>query len=146
MSSYTVEKATTCTRRFGMPLLDKFHLASGNVRDPYAVTVVERGVIVGHVPQAISSVCFLFLGRNSTLTCQVTGARHYSINLPQGGLEIPCKLIFYGESRLIVKVQNLLQEALTSGLLTSCNMDSECQKKRAHFNSPRRNAELSKVI
>ena len=59
-----------------------------------------------------------FLEENSTLTCQVTGARHYSINLPQGGLEIPCKLIFYGESRLIVEVQNLLQEALTSGLLT----------------------------
>jgi len=121
-----------------MPLLDKFHLASGNVRDPYAVTVVERGVIVGHVPQAISSVCFLFLGRNSTLTCQVTGARHYSINLPQGGLEIPCKLIFYGESRLIVKVQNLLQEALTSGLLTSCNMDSERQKKKSSLQQPKK--------
>ena len=49
--------------------------------------------------------------------------------LPQGGLEIPCKLIFSGESRLIVKLRNLLQEALTSGLLTSCNMDSEHQKK-----------------
>ena len=79
-----------------------------------------------------------FLEENSTLTCQVTGARHYSINLPQGGLEIPCKLIFYGESRLIVEVQNLLQEALTSGLLTSCNMDSERQKKKSSLQQPKK--------
>ena len=69
---------------------------------------------------AISSVCYLFLGKNGTISCQVTGIKHYSRNLPQGGLEVPCKLIFSGKSKLIIKVQNLLQEALTSGLLTPC--------------------------
>ena len=36
----------------------------GNIHDPYAVAVVETGVairIVGHVPRAISSVCYFFL-------------------------------------------------------------------------------------
>ena len=30
----------------------------GKVHDPYAITVLKRGVIVGHVPQAIFSVCY----------------------------------------------------------------------------------------
>ena len=28
----------------------------GNVHDPYAVAIVDKGVVVGHVPRAISSV------------------------------------------------------------------------------------------
>ena len=76
----------------------------GNVHDPYAVAVVEKGVTVGHVPRPISSVCSLFLGRNGTILCEVIGSWHYSIDLPQGGLEIPCKLIFHSEAKLIVKV------------------------------------------
>ena len=101
----------------------------GNVHDPYAVAIVDKGVVVGHVPRAISSVCYLFLGKRGTISCQVTGARHYSRDLPQGGLEIPCKLIFSGETRLIIKVQKLLQEALTSGLLTSYGTDSDPPQK-----------------
>ena len=101
----------------------------GNVHDPYAVGVVERGVTVGHVPRAISSVCSLFLGRNGTIMCEVIGARHYSIDLPQGGLEIPCKLIFRGEAKLIVKVQKLLQEAVDSGLLALSSTSTEPEHK-----------------
>ena len=99
------------------------------MHDPYALAVVNRGVIVGHVPRAISSVCYLFLGRNSTIQCQVTGTRQYSVDLPQGGLEVPCKLIFSGQARLIIRVQKPLQEALNSGLLTPCNVDSDPQQK-----------------
>ena len=101
----------------------------GNAHDPYAVAVLNRGVIVGHLPRAISSVCYLFLGREGTIQCQVTGTRQYSVDLPQGGLEVPCKLTFSGEARLIIKVQKLLQEALDSGLLTSCTVDTDPQRK-----------------
>ena len=91
----------------------------GNVHDPYAVAVVSNGpTVVGHVPRAISYVCHLFLGRNGRIMCQVTGTRQYSRDLPQGGLEVPCKLIFYGESLLLIKVRKLLKEATESGLLT----------------------------
>ena len=33
----------------------------GNSHDPYAVAVMERGVIVGLVPRALSAVCHQFL-------------------------------------------------------------------------------------
>ena len=52
-----------------------------NTHGPYAVVVVDRGVIVVHVLLAISSVCYLFLTRNDTITCEVTGARQYSTDL-----------------------------------------------------------------
>ena len=29
-----------------------------NLHDPYAVVVLERGVLVGHVPRAISTICY----------------------------------------------------------------------------------------
>ena len=104
----------------------------GNVHDPYAVAVVERGVTVGHVPRAISSVCSLFLRRDGTIMCKVIGSRHYSIDLPQGGLEIPCKLIFRSEAKLIVKVKKLLQEAVDSGLLALSSTSTEHKSPVEH--------------
>lgn len=100
-----------------------------NTHNPYAVAVVDRGVIVGHVPRSISSVCYLFLVRKGTISCEVTGSRQYSTDLPQGGLEIPCKLVFNGDARLINKVEKLLREALDSGLLTSCDTVTDPQEK-----------------
>ena len=43
----------------------------GNIHDPYAVElgIVEGGAVVGHVPRAVSSVCYLFLRKNGTLLC-----------------------------------------------------------------------------
>ena len=49
--------------------------------------------------------------------------------MPQGGLEVSCKLTFSGKARLIIKGQKPLQEALDSGLLTSCTVDSDTQQK-----------------
>ena len=40
-----------------------------NYRDPFAVAVVRSGVIVGHVPRKISSVCSMFLRRGGTISC-----------------------------------------------------------------------------
>ena len=33
---------------------------NGNISDPFAVGVLKDGVLVGHVPRKISSVCSLF--------------------------------------------------------------------------------------
>ena len=41
--------------------------------------------------------------------CEVTGARRYSYDLPQGGLELPRKLIFSGPVKETSKVKRLLQ-------------------------------------
>ena len=41
-----------------------------NVVDPYAVAVVSSSnITVGHVPRAISSVCYTFLRRHGTIEC-----------------------------------------------------------------------------
>ena len=80
----------------------------GNVHDPYAVvTLTAANTTVGHVPRNISTVCHLFLRRNGNITCEVTGRRRRSVDLPQGGLEVPCTLTFIGQSNEISKVKKL---------------------------------------
>ena len=67
----------------------------GNVHDPYAVAVkTGPSVIVGHVPRTLSTLCSIFILQGGTITCQVTGERRYSHDLPHGGLELPCRLTF----------------------------------------------------
>ena len=73
-------------------------------------------MIVGHVPRALSAVCCLLLGKGGTIFCEVTGRRRFSADLPQGGLEVPCTLIFTGAGKYIAKVQKLVQLARSSGL------------------------------
>ena len=78
-----------------------------NASDPYAVAVMRRNVIVGHVPMSISAISSLFLRRNGSIQCTITGERRHSADLPQGGLEVPCMLKFTGEPKDIMKVRKL---------------------------------------
>jgi len=82
---------------------------SGNEKDPYAVAVMRRHTVVGHLPRKISAACSLFLRRKGTIRCTVTGTRRYSADLPQGGLEVPCILKFRGEPKDVAKVTKLLR-------------------------------------
>ena len=68
-----------------------------NIHDPYAVAVVRNdgAEVVGHVPRKISSLCYFFIKRKGTIICQVTGKRCRSLDLPQGGLEVPCTLTLF---------------------------------------------------
>ena len=60
-----------------------------NARDRYAVAVKKDGCVIGHLPRKVSRVCSLFLRRGGSIHCMVTGRRRYSVDLPQGGLEVP---------------------------------------------------------
>ena len=82
-----------------------------NVHDVYAVAVVEEENIVGHVRRSISPVCNLFITRGGTIDCEITGPWRYSADLPQGGIEFPCKLLFSCSSKDITKVENLFKKA-----------------------------------
>ena len=84
-----------------------------NLRDPFAVAVKKGPLIVGHVPRIISAACSMFLRKNGTITCQVTGNRRYSSDLPQGGLEIPCTLTFSGDTMYVEKLKGLLHDLKT---------------------------------
>ena len=66
-----------------------------NIHDPYAVAIKYLEVVVGHVPRFISEAFMKFLRRGGIITCEVTGARKYSSDLPQGSLEVPCRLILF---------------------------------------------------
>ena len=80
---------------------------SGNMRDRYAVAVKRAGVTVGHLPPKISRVCSLFLRRGGNIMCTVVGVKRYSSDLVQGGLEIPCSLVFTGKAKEITKMKKL---------------------------------------
>ena len=71
--------------------------------DPYAIGVMKGREVVGHVPRKISRMCAVFLSNGGTITCIVSGSRRYSRDLPQGGMEIPCILGFFGEAKWLKK-------------------------------------------
>ena len=85
---------------------------TGNERDRYAVAIKKDGTIIGHLPRKISRPCSLFLRRGNSITCRVTGHRRYSSDLPQGGLEIPCVLLFEGEVKEISKIRKFVKPEL----------------------------------
>ena len=85
-----------------------------NANDRYAVALKKDGAVIGHLPQKISRICSLFIRRGGTIECIVTGTRRYSSDLPQGGLEIPCSLLFSGEKKEINKVKLLYTKKMKS--------------------------------
>ena len=105
----------------------------GNCKDPYAVAIMQGTTIIGHVLRKISAACSLFLQQNGTIQCSITGARIYSADLPQGGLEVPCVLKFNNKPKYVAKVKKLL---------TPNNDDDDIQqanKKRTWYNHCWRN-------
>ena len=81
---------------------------TSNGHDPFTVKVTNPE-IVGHLPRKISSICSLFLRKGGTISCKISGSRRYSNDLVQGGLEVPCVLLFKGGKSLINKVTGLLE-------------------------------------
>ena len=80
-----------------------------NMADRYAVAVRNEETIIGHLPRKISKVCSLFLRRGGSIRCTVTGSRRHSSDLPQGGLEIPCSLLFTADMKEIIKLNKVLK-------------------------------------
>ena len=74
---------------------------SSNPRDRYAVSVQKDGQIVGRLPRKISPLCS-FIGRGGTTTATVTREKRSSVDLPQGGMEIPCYLHFNGPGDVLL--------------------------------------------
>ena len=66
-----------------------------NSADRYVVAILKEETIIGHLPRKISKVCSLFLRRDGSIRCKVTGSRRYCSYPPQGGLAIPSSLQFY---------------------------------------------------
>ena len=67
-----------------------------NPHDDQAVSVIRRGVTVGHMPRYVSQGFSLFLQLGGSITTTVVSTKRYSRDLPQGGLEIPCQYTLEG--------------------------------------------------
>ena len=82
----------------------------GNMYDPYVVSMFQskNARVVGRIPRKILAACSLFLcHEGNTITATVTGHRKFSEDLPQGGLEVPCKLTFRGNEKPHPKILNI---------------------------------------
>ena len=83
----------------------------GNPKDRYAVAVSrqeERLTVVGHLPSKISKLCSLFIRRGGSIECAVSGVRHHTTDLPQGGLEVPCQIKFKAIKKELDKLKKCI--------------------------------------
>ena len=104
----------------------------GNVHDPYAVAVVSRSAtdtVLGHLPRNISTLCHIFLIRNGNIIVQITGRKRRSIDLPQGGLEVPCRLMFSGDEKYLEKIEKL-HASLPSVMVVTPALEPPKKKKK----------------
>ena len=107
---------------------------AGNTFDPFAVAVMRGTTVISHVPRRISSICSLFLRKEGSITCQVTGHRQFSKDLVhvQRGLEVPCVLHFEGDTKVSARAKKLVELALS----TFTAVDLPASKKRKVTDTP----------
>ena len=77
------------------------------------MAVMRRSAVVGHIPRKISAASALFLRRKGTIRCTITASRCFSADLPQGGLEVPCTLMFRGDPKDVAKMRKLVVPAVS---------------------------------
>ena len=58
-------------------------------------------------------ICLLYLPQGGSIVCQLTGSRHFSGDLVQGGLEIPCVLVFEGDAEQTASFASFITKGLT---------------------------------
>ena len=70
----------------------------GNVHDRNAVALFRADMKVGHIPMKISQLYNSFITKGGTIEVVIMESRQFAADLPQGGLDIPCK--YRGKNRL----------------------------------------------
>lgn len=79
-----------------------------NLYDRCAVAVLKDVNIIGHLPRKISYGCSRFMKKGGLISCIISGKIRVSADLPQGGLEVPCHLLFNSEATEIARLKNYL--------------------------------------
>ena len=105
----------------------------GNSHDPLSVAVIKQihgeDTNVGHVPRRISALCNAFIRRGGIIRCIVDGSRRFSADLPQGGLEVPCKLLFSISTEALCKKT----EKMVCAALSNTNFSLESSTSKVHI-------------
>ena len=65
------------------------------------------------------------------ISCVITGDRGYSANLPQGGLEVPCSLVFSSNPSIVKKFRGVLSTSVKDLEVSESSVPPE--RKRAKF-------------
>ena len=64
------------------------------VEDKYAIAVEHDEQTVGRVPKFLSKLTFFFLKRGGKVVIKVNRPKRYSVDLKQGGMEVPAEFCF----------------------------------------------------
>ena len=64
------------------------------VKDKYAIAVKNGEQTVGRILMFLSKLTFFFLRYDGKVSIKVNGPRRYSVDLIQGGLELPAEFTF----------------------------------------------------
>ena len=102
-----------------------------NLEDRNAVALMNKEMIVGHVPKHISVWMAMFLKlKNSSIASRVTGEK---INRGGGyGLEIPCEYLVEGDTRAVDwLLQKVEKEKELCKNLVAVNQERKCRKRTA---------------
>ena len=83
------------------------HREPTNSSDRYAVAVIKSAEIIGHLPRKLSKICSLVLRRGGSIRSTVS--MRYSSDLLQGGLEIPCTLLFTGDVKEVKELKKAVK-------------------------------------
>ena len=87
----TVEEVMRCARESGGPLSSQCAFKEGKI---------------------LSKICSLYYWHGCSISCGIAGARQYSRDLHQGGIEVPCVLILKGSKEEVVMVKSFYGSAL----------------------------------
>ena len=97
-----------------LPILgEKLSMATEpeNHHDKYPAKVLKKNEVAGHVPRDTSKYCTFALLCGGTITCEITGKRQKK---RWDGLEVPCKYITKGPFHMILNVEKIIKDYLSS--------------------------------
>ena len=80
------------------------------VEDKYAIAVKHDEQTVGHVPKFLSKLTFFFLKHGGKVIIKVNGPKRYSVDLKQGGMEVPAEFCFCNEKLFFQMKEKTLVE------------------------------------
>ena len=67
----------------------------------------DEDTIIDHIPRKISFLCSVFIRRGSSILSVVNEDCRYSHDLPEGGMKVPCRLVFSGVDKDLNKVKSI---------------------------------------
>ena len=102
------------------------------VEDKYTIAVINNGKTVGHVPKLLTKLTFFFLKSGGKLHITVAGPRRYSVDLKQGGLELPADFCFtsLNEKLFLQMKEKTLKEVQEYEKKQKKEVEQEKEKKK----------------